>query len=248
MTLFDLTGRTAVVTGANGRIGSAIADGLAQAGARVVGVDVSSRDGGAYPVIAGDAGDPAAQAGLMDRLDEDGVGFTIWVNAAYPRTEDWGHAPGREDAESWTRNATLQMTAACVASQEACIRIAKRGGGSVLNMASIYGLRAPDFSIYDGTDMGVPAPYAAIKAGIVNHTRYLAARHGRDGVRVNVLAPGGVEAGQADSFQARYSARTPLGRLAEAGDLVGPAVFLCSDAAAYVTGVCLPVDGGWLAV
>ncbi|MDW3206314.1 MAG: SDR family oxidoreductase [Alphaproteobacteria bacterium] len=245
MTSFQLAGRTAVVTGALGKIGRAIADGFANAGATVIGIDRDADKGGRYPVIAYDVGNPEAVPELMDQL---GADFTVWVNAAYPRTEDWGRDPGDETPENWIRNVTLQMTASCVIAEAACRKIAMHGGGAVLNISSIYGLRAPDFSIYEGTYMGVPAPYTAIKSGIINHTRYLAARYGRDGVRVNVLAPGGIAAGQPQSFQRRYSARTALGRLGEAADIAGPAVFLCSDAAAYVTGVCLPVDGGWLAV
>ena len=92
--------------------------------------------------------------------------------------------------------------------------------------------------------MNAPASYAASKAGVVGLTRYLATYWGDVGVRVNAVAPGGIEMDQAASFQAAYAARVPLGRMAAAGDLVGAYVFLASPAAGYITGQCLYVDGG----
>jgi NAD(P)-dependent dehydrogenase (short-subunit alcohol dehydrogenase family) len=260
LTGFDLTGRRAVVTGACGRLGHAIAGALSRAGAAVVGVDTAAAAaaaaaGGAdigeardFDMLADDVSDPAAAAALARRLAEMGSGFDIWVNAAYPRSADWGTSPGREDAASWTANVTMQMTACCVASEVAAEAMARRGSGSVITLASIYGLVAPDFTIYEGTEMGVPAPYSAIKGGLINHTRYLAGRYGPQGVRVNAIAPGGVFAGQDPGFVAAYERRTALRRMADPGDIAGPAVFLASDAARYVTGVCLPVDGGWTAI
>lgn len=247
---FDLSGRSAVVTGALGKIGKAIALALAEAGAEVVGIDTQDTvlETAGIKVFAGDAANPARAAKLAETMDDIADGYAIWVNAAYPRTADWGQRPGREDAACWTANVTMQMTAACVASEAVAFRMARRGGGSIVNVASIYGMVSPDFSIYAGTEMGVPAPYSAIKGGLINHTRYLAGRYGRDGVRVNVLAPGGVAAGQPGAFVTAYNARTALGRMGSADDMAGPAVFLASDAAQYVTGVCLPVDGGWTAI
>ena len=250
MTSFDLSNRAAVVTGALGKIGRAIALGLHNSGARVIGLDRPGMDGGAVPfdVRAADVSDASAVGEIVEALAGSDGGFDIWVNAAYPRTDDWGRNIGREDAASWVANVTMQMTATCVAADAAARAMADGHGGSLINVASIYGMVSPDFSIYEGTAMGVPGPYSAIKGGLINHTRYLAGLYGAQGVRANVLAPGGVAAGQDRSFVDAYSKRTALKRLASAEDMVGPAVFLASDASAYVTGVCLPVDGGWTAI
>jgi NAD(P)-dependent dehydrogenase (short-subunit alcohol dehydrogenase family) len=107
---------------------------------------------------------------------------------------------------------------------------------------------APDFSIYEGTSMTTPAAYAAIKGGLIAHTRYLAAYFGRQNVRANVISPGGVHAAQPDTFVAAYARRTALGRMARAEEIGPPVVFLCSSAASYVTGAVIPVDGGWTAI
>ncbi|MEQ8603679.1 MAG: SDR family oxidoreductase [Marivibrio sp.] len=250
MTIFRLDGKRALVTGALGRIGAAVAEGLVDAGADTIGLDIAEAPGArAFSVETADLSDPEAATQLVRGLDERFGGFDIWINCAYPRTDDWGAGPPRESPASWTANVTMQMTASCVAADAAAQAMARRGrGGAILNVASIYGLVAPDFDVYDGTTMTTPAAYSAIKGGMINHTRYLAARYGETGVRVNAIAPGGVAAGQPDSFVAAYNRRTALKRMAEAHDLVGPSVFLVSDAAAYVTGVVLPVDGGWTAL
>jgi NAD(P)-dependent dehydrogenase (short-subunit alcohol dehydrogenase family) len=107
---------------------------------------------------------------------------------------------------------------------------------------------APDFSIYEGLDMTTPASYAAVKGGIINLTRFLASYYGKHGIRVNSVSPGGIANNQPDVFVRRYVSKTPLGRMGTPQDIAGAVVFLASEAAAYVTGHNLVVDGGWTAV
>ena len=124
-----------------------------------------------------------------------------------------------------------------------------RGSGSIVNVGSIYGLVAPDFSIYEGTEMTMPAFYSYDKAGMVGFTRYLASALGPHGVRANCICPGGLRSeAQDERFVAAYERRVPLGRLANEDDVTGTLLYLASDAAAYVTGVTIPVDGGWSAM
>ena len=141
----------------------------------------------------------------------------------------------------------MQLTATCVAATAAAKLMARSGGGAIINVASIYGVVGPDFSIYGDGPSVCAAPYAAIKGGLINHTRYLASYFGRKGVRANVICPGGVFDGQDPGFVKRYGARTPLpGRMAEPAELV-ERPFLASKAASYITGATIMVDGGWTA-
>ncbi len=122
-------------------------------------------------------------------------------------------------------------------------------GGSIVQTSSIYGVVAPDQRIYEGSQymgrpINTPAVYSTSKAGVIGLTRYLAAYWGDAGIRVNTITPGGVESGQNDEFRQRYTARVPLGRMADRRDMLGALVFLASDASSYVTGQNLIVDGG----
>jgi NAD(P)-dependent dehydrogenase (short-subunit alcohol dehydrogenase family) len=118
-------------------------------------------------------------------------------------------------------------------------------GGCIVNLGSIYGVRAPDFSVYEGTDMTSPVEYAGIKGGVINLTRYLASYFGEQGIRANTVSPGGVFNNQNERFVQNYKERTPLGRMAEPEDVANTILYLVSDAASYVTGQNIVVDGGF---
>ena len=129
-------------------------------------------------------------------------------------------------------------------------QMVKQGkGGSIIQTASIYGIMASDKRIYEGSfylgrQISNPAVYSTSKAAVVGLTKYLAAYWADKGIRVNTLVPGGVESGQNDTFKARYSARVPMNRMAQAHEMVGAVLYLASDASSYVTGQCMVVDGG----
>ena len=125
------------------------------------------------------------------------------------------------------------------------MKIKKRG--VIVNVASIYGILGPNFNLYDGTDMTVAAAYSMIKGGIVNLSRYLSTYYGPYNIRINAVCPGGIFDNQPKKFVKKYNSLTPLGRMADPKDIAGPIVFLCSDAASYITGQVLNIDGGWSA-
>jgi NAD(P)-dependent dehydrogenase (short-subunit alcohol dehydrogenase family) len=130
--------------------------------------------------------------------------------------------------------------------------MARAGRGSIVNVSSVYGLLSPVQELYDfrrrqGETFVKPVPYSVSKSAILNLTRYLATYWASDGVRVNTLTLAGVWNEQPQEFLDAYTARMPLGRMAEAHEVIGPVVFLASDASSYVTGSNVIVDGGWSA-
>ena len=158
---------------------------------------------------------------LLKAIDFFGVP-DVFVNAAYPR--DWiAHASG-----------------VIVAS----VIMLEKGCGNVINFSSIYGLKAPDFSMYPAGGIEPPSvEYAFVKAGVIGMTRYLAKRYAPS--RVNAIAPGGIFDNHGKEFVEQYQRRVPLGQMAEVKDVVNAVMFLSSEASGYITGITLAVDGGW---
>ena len=119
---------------------------------------------------------------------------------------------------------------------------------SIVNIGSIYGVVGPDFTVYDGTSMTMPAAYAAIKGGILNLTRYLSSYYGPKQIRVNAVSPGGIFDNQSTIFIENYNKKVPLRRMGMPEDISPAVVFLLTEDAKYITGQNIIVDGGWTAI
>lgn len=271
MDLFRLDGRVAVVTGGAGLYGLVIATALAEAGATVV---IASRnlakceeqaarlrDGG-YRALAMplDLTNDDSVVALKDRIVAECGHVDILFNNAAGRAAGTAEeqmkqkfAATRFAMDEMTRSQWEAAMAVNASGLFVCSQVfaeqmkAQGGGGSIVNISSIYGMVGPTFPIYEGTQMTVPPDYAFAKGGIINFTRYLATWYAPYGIRVNCISPGGYYAGQPETFVRNYERRVPLGRMAHWNDLKGAAVFLASDASQYVTGQNLAVDGGWTA-
>ena len=180
---------------------------------------------------------------LTDRLD------VLVNNAAFVGTsasDGWAVSFDKQSTDLWRQAVEINLTAPFRLVQGLAPALRRSDDASVINIASIYGLVGPDWRLYEGTAMGNPAAYAASKGGLVQLTRYLATTLAPD-IRVNAIAPGGIERGQAPVFQARYLERVPLGRMARLDDFAGVTLFLASRLSSYVTGQTIAVDGGWTA-
>lgn len=243
--LMDLEGRVALVTGGGGHIGAEIVSALAELGATVAVSDLG--EGVAFPA---DLSDEEAVKALPGRVAEKYGRLDILVNsAAFVGTTDlqgWAVPFEEQSPETWRKALEVNLTSVFVLIQAAAPLLAASGRGSVVNIASIYGMTGPDMRIYEGTGMGNPAAYGVSKGGLLQLTRWLSTALAPK-VRVNAVTPGGVLRGQAENFVHEYEKRVPLGRMAAEEDIKGAVAYLASDLSAYVTGQNLVVDGGWTA-
>ena len=251
--LFSCSGKVAIVTGGAGLIGKEIVRGLAVNGATVY---VADNDEARTKKLFCSRGikfvymDITSEGSIIEAfaaVKKQAKRIDILVNSAYPRTKDWGKKFENVSLGSWNANVDGQLGGYFLCCREAARYMKRQGGGSIVNIGSTYGVVAPDFSIYEGTEMTMPAAYSAIKGGLITFTKYLAAYYGKDKVRANVVSPGGIFNHQPKNFTQKYSKKVPLGRMGEPCEVAGAVVYLASDASRYVTGHNLMVDGGWTA-
>lgn len=169
------------------------------------------------------------------------------VNNAYPRTEDWGTKFEDISYKSWQKNVDIQMNSTFLFIQKLMPELLKTKG-SIVNMASIYGVVGNDMTIYENTNIGTAAQYSAIKGGVINLTRYLASYYGKQGVRLNCVSPGGIFDNQDALFVSNYEKKVPMGRMGTPNDIAPVVSFLLSEEAKYITGQNIIVDGGWTCI
>jgi NAD(P)-dependent dehydrogenase (short-subunit alcohol dehydrogenase family) len=248
---FSLDGRVAVVTGGAGQLGRAIVAGLEERGAKVAVFDLAVDR---YRV------DVTDRAQLQDAVDEVarelGVPDVLVNAAALDSPPD---APAEEvgpfesyPEASFDEVMSVNVKGTFLPCQVLGSRMAAEGRGSIVNVSSVYGMLSPVQDLYEfrrrgGEEFFKPVAYSVSKSALYNLTRYLATYWAKSGVRVNTLTLAGVANDQPPEFVEAYAARMPLGRMADVGEVVGPVVFLASDASSYVTGANLVVDGGWSA-
>lgn len=244
----DLTNKTIVVTGGKGLLGGAFTHAIRQAGGRCIVADIAAETNLEADDIYLDITSEESVTDLLQLLSEAGIQIDGWVNNAYPRTKDWGAKFEDIPLESWRKNVDMHLNGYFLCCQKVLEVMRKQGSGSLVNLGSIYGTLGPDFSVYAGTEMTMPGGYAAIKGGLTNLTRYLAAYYGPHGIRVNTLSPGGIFDHQPESFVTAYERRVPLRRMGTPDDIAPVLVFLLADDSRYVSGQNMLVDGGWSAI
>ena len=248
--VFSLDGRIAVVTGGAGKLGRRIVRGLEERGARVAVFDLDDDE-------RVDVTDREAVERATARIsDELGVPHVLVNAAALDSPPD---APPEEvgpfesyPEESFDQVMDVNVKGTFLCCQAVGARMASAGRGSIVNISSIYGMLSPVQELYEfrrrgGTEFFKPVAYSVSKSALYNLTRYLATYWARSGVRVNTLTLAGVFDDQPQEFLDAYTARIPIGRMADADEVLGPVIFLASDASSYVTGANLVVDGGWSA-
>ena len=246
--LFSVDGRIACVTGASSGLGRAIATALAEAGAKVVGVarragaleDWRSEAGGETAAIPADISEPAAASAAANRISAPFGPPDILVNAAGLNTRELAD---EATVDGWRKTIDLNLAAPFFLARALAPAMRQKGWGRIVNIASLQSVRAFPGGL----------AYGASKGGIAQLTRAMAEAWSCDGVMVNALAPGFFPTELTEpvfddpALAAKHAAQTCIGRNGALVDLAGPALFLCSDAAGYVTGQILYVDGGYTA-
>lgn len=255
--IFSLKGKNVVLTGGCGNLGRIMAKHLLDFGANLFIVDVidaaPAELGDKVNYIKCDLSNTESIHAMFQQVDAAG-GLDVLINNAA-----WGGGAGGKkmtktrmedfDDETWAfgLDGVVGVTFRCT--RESIPFFRKNGGGSIVNIASMYGVVAPDHSIYGDTGNNSPVTYGAGKAGVVQLTKYTASYLAKDGVRVNAITPGPfpkVSATDPDFLKILQN-KTMLGRTGDPNELAGALVLLCSDASSFMTGTNIVVDGGWTA-
>ena len=271
---FDLTGKTALVVGGRGYLGRNFCDALAELGACVYAADLAqaspaSKGAGApkanTQVIQKhvDVNDPASVTKLVDGIIKERKNIDVLVYSVSTKGADF-YKPYTECAlEGWQQVIKTELDGMFLCTQQVGRHMETAKKGSIILLSSIYGVVGNDQRIYEGSNLAdvygkddtekpkkiyAHASYAAVKGAHISMARYLAAYWGRHNIRVNCISPGGVaHQGENNVFVKKYCDRVPLGRKASVDDISSAVVYLASDAASYVSGHNLIVDGGWTA-
>ena len=264
---FDIKNKNIVLTGSSGRLGKQYANFLSEAGANMILIDIDTKsnsklagelkrkyhtNSNSYTCDITKKDDIAniSKSIIKEYPVIDGLINNAGFTTSFAKKEKKkSYTSSFEDfpIELWNQTLDVNLTGTFLCCQEFGKQMAKKKNGSIINIASHYGLIAPDQRIYGNSGLNLPISYATSKSGILNFTRYLASYWSKSGIRVNTLSPGGVFKNQNPDFVRKYSSKTMLGRMARKDEYVAAIIFLCSDASSYMTGSNLIIDGGWTA-
>lgn len=262
--LFDLTGKVAVVTGGAGLLGQVFCQALVTAGASVAIIDIDKNKADQTAKEIKKDKNQKVLAFACDITSSDSVSsmvkevvnqlgrIDILLNNAASKGSglDQFFAPFENySLQTWREVMAVNIDGLFLVAQSVGNQMKAQGGGSIIQISSIYGVVAPDQRIYEGSEyngraINTPAVYSVSKAAVLGLTSYLSTYWADSKIRVNTLTPGGIASGQNNEFSKKYSNRVPLGRMGEATELTGALIYLASDASSYVTGQNIIVDGG----
>jgi NAD(P)-dependent dehydrogenase (short-subunit alcohol dehydrogenase family) len=261
--LFRLDGKVAIVTGAAGLLGEQHGLALAESGAHVVLADlnVDLCEQRAQELMAQNPVRALALRGDVTRkeswntlaeqvLAEFGRIDILVNNAAFTdksRSANYGAEFSDFPVEDWHQILEVNLTGSFLGCQVVGRHMVQQGAGSIVNIASLYGVVSPNHRLYPGTGASQPVAYSVSKSGVISLTRYLATLWAEQGVRVNSITPGGVYDRHPELFLNRYAQQSPMGRMAKKDEMRGALIYLASAASDYCTGHNLVVDGGWTA-
>jgi len=259
---FAVKDKVIIITGALGLLGTTYTEGFSEAGANVVIVDLDSelcrrkaeevaQKYGTEPLgIGGDVAHKEEVERMVQSVVSKYRRIDVLINNAAIQTEHFFAQFEEYSMLDWDKVMSVNVTGTFLCSQVVAKQMERERKGSIINIASIYGVVAPDQRIYEGAvyqgkQINTPPVYSASKGAVISLTRYLASYLAKYGIRVNTVTPGGVYSGQNEAFVEKYSERCPLGRMARPEEIFHAVYFLACDASSYITGHNLVVDGGW---
>jgi len=245
-----------VVTGGAGRIGSEFIRAVAMNGAIAIIADTNEdagreleneliQKGFIVEFFQLDITSSSSVESLINELHEKYSKIDALVNNAYPRNSRYGRKFEDVTYEDFCDNVSTHLGGYFLMSQQFSLYFCKQGHGNIVNMASVYGVVAPRFDIYENTEMTMPVEYAAIKSALVHLTKYIAQYMKRDNVRVNCISPGGILDKQSEMFLQRYNSYAATKGMLNTEDIKGLLLFLLSDDSMYINGQNIVIDDGW---
>ncbi len=253
-----LKNKVVVITGGAGLLGRAFVRTVAGHGGIAVIADLNAAAGNQFlqelksenPEInadcyAVDITSKTSLESLITCLHEKYGRINAVVNNAYPRTKNYGRKFEDVSYDDFTQNVSMHLGGYFLTSQQFSLYFKKHGCGVIINMASVYGVVAPRFSVYEGTAMTMPVEYAAIKSAIIHLTKYMAQYFKGTNIRVNCISPGGILDGQPQQFLSRYGSMAASKGMLDPEDLQGTLLFLLSDWSKFINGQNIVVDDGW---
>ena len=246
--------KVVLITGAAGRIGSAIAKAVVAKNGKVILTDIDNEKGGRLVTALGEKNCIYIKSDITCPEDIDYLlqhslerfgKIDAALHSAYPHSKKWGTQFERLQLDFVAEDLKLQLGSAIIFSQKIMLLFTDQGYGNLVHISSIQGVTAPKFDHYMGTNMTSPIEYSAIKAGIIAITRWLAKYYANKNIRVNCISPGGILAEQPVSFLEKYRESCTSKGMLEAEDITGAAIFLLSNESEYINGQNLIVDDGW---
>lgn len=246
--LFSVAQKTVVITGAGGQLGTALCSAFSSSNAHVIATDVTIEK--KHPHAAQwhkmDITDKKQIQNVFQTIVKQHGAIDILVNNAGVSTFEPFEQRGEKSID-WVMDVNLKGMIFCIQSYIDAFDSYDGSQGVIINIASIYGIVSPDYRIYTDCLRKNSEIYGATKAGIIQMTRYYAVHLSPRAIRVNCVSPGGIynpKSPQGDDFIKQYSLRCPLQRMATVNDITGSVLFLASNAASYITGHNLVIDGG----